>query len=418
MEYEPRDVPDDGQQIHVVDEEDDCIEVPDRPIVPVVYGDGVGEEVVSAAQRVLEAAANGTGRDIAWMRVYAGESARERYGESLPAETLDAFEEFRVGLKGPLAPVEGRERSLNAEFRGELNLYSNVRPTYYLRGIRSPVSNPEAMDIVTFRESTEDVFAGIEWDAGTPESDAISRFVREELSADDRMPAGPLGIGLKPISEASTKRLVRKAIDYALDGDRESVTLVHKGTKMESTEGAFRDWGYEVVDEYGDEVVPEASLDRRPGDATPDGTVVVRDALVDTVLQRVQTQPSTYDVLAAPNQNGDYVADACSAQIGGPGIAPAANVGDARCVAESVHGSVPMQAGLNKVNPTAMILSGRIVFEYLGWEDAARVVRAALEETISLGTMTYDMAYNRDDAYEVTTSEFVDTVVENIERLA
>jgi len=419
MSYEQIEVPDEGEAITA---EGEGLSVPETPVIPIIYGDGIGVDVAPAAQTVLEAAANATGNDISWMRVYAGEHARERYGEEvhLPEETVSAIRDYRVAIKGPLTtPVGAGFRSLNVALRKKLDLYANVRPTYHIDGVPSPVKNPGQMDMVTFRENTEDVYAGIEFEAGTDEVEKLKRFVEEEMGARDVIHDGPVGIGVKPITEYGSKRLVRRAIDYALEHDRESVTLIHKGNIMKFTEGAFRDWGYEVAEEeYGDEVITEDTLwEERDGDA-PEGSVVVNDRIADNMLQQVLTRTDEYDVLATMNLNGDYISDACGAQIGGLGIAPGANFGDLRCLAEPVHGSAPKYAGQDKVNPTAMILSGRIMLEYLGWEEAASLVREAVEATITEGTVTYDLHRQIDGGEKVATSEFADAIVANIETLA
>ena len=420
MEFDKIEVPDEGEAVTVIDEEANEFEVPDNPIIPLLHGDGIGTDVGPAAQKVLEAAANATGRDIAWMRIYAGESAREKYGENLPEDTVEAIRQFRIALKGPLTtPVGSGFRSLNVALRQRLDTYANVRPTYHLDGVPSPVSNPEQMDMVTFRENTEDVYAGIEWEHGTDEVEQVREFVEDEMGFDETIHDGPVGIGVKPITEFGTKRLVRKAIDYALEHDRDSVTLVHKGNIMKFTEGQFRDWGYEVADEeYGDEVITEDTLwEERDGEAPADA-VVVNDRSADNMLQQVLTRTDQYDVLATMNLNGDYISDACGAQIGGLGIAPGANFGDALCLAEPVHGSAPKYAGQDKVNPTAMILSGVLLFEYMGWNDAAQLVKDAVEETISAKMVTYDLHRQIEGGENLATSEFADEIVENIEKLA
>jgi isocitrate dehydrogenase len=417
-EYEKVAVPDQGTKIEAVGEEE--LDVPDDPIVPIIHGDGIGVDVGPAAQEVLQAAANATGRDINWMRVYAGETARETYDENLPDDTVEAIREFRVAIKGPLTtPVGAGFRSLNVALRKKLDLYTNMRPTYHIQGVPSPVSRPEQMDMVTFRENTEDVYAGIEWEAGSDGVQEIKQFVEEEMGFDDTIHDGPVGIGVKPISEFGTKRLVRKAIDYALDNDRDSVTLVHKGNIMKFTEGAFRDWGYEVAEEeYGDAVITEDTLWEERDGEQPEDAVVVNDRIADNMLQQILTRTDQYDVLAMPNLNGDYISDACGAQIGGLGIAPGANIGDARMLAEPVHGSAPKYAGQDKVNPTAMILSGRIMLEYLGWADASQLVYDAIEETISSKQVTYDIERQIEGGEKLATSEFAETVVENIESFA
>ena len=418
-DYEQVEVPAAGSKISY---EDGSLEVPDDPILPIIYGDGVGSDVGPAAQAVLEAAAEATGREINWMRVYAGESARERYGEDvhLPEETVRAYEEFRVGIKGPLTtPVGSGFRSLNVALRKELDTYANVRPTYHLEGVPSPVKAPEEMDMITFRENTEDVYAGIEWEAGTDEVERVREFVEEEMGADDVIHDGPVGIGIKPITEFGSKRLIRRAIDYALEHDRDSVTLVHKGTIMKFTEAQFRDWGYEVAEEeYGEEVITEDTLWEERDGEPPEDAVVVNDRIADNMLQQILTRTDEYDVVATMNLNGDYMSDACGAQIGGLGIAPGCNVGDGQILAEPVHGSAPKYEGQDKVNPSAMILSGRIMFEYMGWNDAAELVRDAVEETISSGKVTYDLERQLEDAEKLATSEFAEAVVENVERLA
>jgi isocitrate dehydrogenase len=420
--YDKVEVPDAGEPIEVVDEDADELAVPDNPIIPIIHGDGVGVDVGPAAQSVLEAAANATGRDIAWMRVYGGASARERYDENLPEDTVNAIDEFRVAIKGPLTtPVGAGFRSLNVALRQTLDFYANVRPTAYIEGVPSPVSEPETMDMVTFRENTEDVYAGIEWEEGTDEVEQVRSFVEEEMGFEEEIHDGAVGIGVKPITEFATKRLVRKAIDYALERNRDSVTLVHKGNIMKFTEGQFAEWGFEVAEEeYGEEVfaAPDSLWEEAEDVDIPEEAVVVDEKLADNMLQQILTRTSQYDVLAMPNLNGDYISDACGAQIGGLGIAPGANFGDARCLAEPVHGSAPKYAGQDKVNPTAMILSGRIMFEYMGWDDAADLIREGLEAQIESRRVTYDLHRNMADAEKLGTSEFAEEVIENIESLA
>ncbi|WP_372911121.1 isocitrate dehydrogenase (NADP(+)) [Salinigranum sp.] len=420
MSYDKVEVPEEGEAITLADEETGELDVPENPIIPIIHGDGIGTDVGPAAQQVLDAAAEATGRSIAWMRVYAGASAREMYDENLPADTVSAIRDHRVAIKGPLTtPVGAGFRSLNVALRQKLDLYANVRPTYHIDGVPSPVKNPGQMDMVTFRENTEDVYAGIEWEAGTDDAEQVRDFVEEEMGFDSTIHDGPVGIGIKPISEFGSKRLIREAIDYALENDREKVTLVHKGNIMKFTEGAFRDWGYEVADEeYGDEVITEDELwEEYDGDA-PEGTLVVNDRIADNMLQQLLTRTGDYDVIATMNLNGDYMSDAAGAQIGGLGIAPGGNFGHGRCLAEPVHGSAPKYAGEDKVNPTAMILSGRIMLEYLGWNDAASLVKDAVEATISSGTVTYDLHRQIEGGTKVATSEFADAVCEHIEELA
>src|SRR6056297_2579846 len=420
MSYDQIDVPEEGEAITLADEETGELNVPSNPIIPIIYGDGIGADVGPAAQQVLDAAAEATGRSIAWMRVYAGESAREKYDENLPQETVDAIKNHRVAIKGPLTtPVGAGFRSLNVALRKKLDLYANVRPTYYMDGVPSPVSEPEQMDMITFRENTEDVYAGIEWEEGTDEVEQVKEFVEDEMGATGVIHDGPVGIGVKPITEFGTKRLVRRAIDYALEHDRDSVTLVHKGNIMKFTEGQFRDWGYEVAEEeYGDEVITEDTLWEERDGEQPEDAVVVNDRIADNMLQQILTRTDEYDVVATMNLNGDYMSDACGAQIGGLGIAPGANFGDGLMLAEPVHGSAPKYEGQDKVNPTAMILSGRMMFDYMGWDDASDLVRDAVEETISSGKVTYDLERQLEDAEKLATSEFAEEVVNNIEKLA
>jgi len=417
MPYEQVEVPAAGTKITA---EDGVLSVPDDPIIPIIHGDGIGVDVGPAAQSVLATAAEATGHEIHWMRVYAGAAARERYDENLPDDTVEAIREHRVAIKGPLTtPVGAGYRSLNVALRQTLDLYANVRPTFYVGGVPSPVKHPEQMDMVTFRENTEDVYAGIEWEAGTDEVEAVKAFVEDEMGVEGVIHDGPVGIGVKPITEFGTKRLVREAIDYALEHGRDSVTLIHKGNIMKFTEGAFRDWGYEVAEEeYGEEVITEDTLWEERDGEPPEDAVVVNDRLADNMLQQLLTRTDQYDVLAMPNLNGDYLSDSAGAQIGGLGIAPGANFGEARCLAEPVHGSAPKYAGQDKVNPTAMILSGRIMLEYLGWLDAADLVLDAVEAAIAEKYVTYDLHRQIEGGTKVATSEFADRVAEHVEDLA
>ena len=420
MSYDQVTVPDEGSKITLADPETGELDVPDTPIIPIIHGDGIGTDVGPAAQQVLDAAAEATGRSVAWMRVYAGSSAREKYDENLPEDTVDAIREHRAAIKGPLTtPVGAGFRSLNVALRQKLDLYANVRPTYYLDGVPSPVKSPEEMDMITFRENTEDVYAGIEWEAGTDGVEQVKSFVEDEMGYDEMLHDGPIGIGIKPITEFGTKRLVRQAIEYALSNDRDSVTLVHKGNIMKFTEGAFRDWGYELVEEeYDDVAITEDELWEDYDGEAPDDHLVVKDRIADNMLQQLLTRTGEYDVIATMNLNGDYMSDAAGAQIGGLGIAPGANFGDGLCLAEPVHGSAPKYAGEDKVNPTAMILSGRLLFEYLGWDDAELLIRDAVEDAISSGEVTYDLHRQIEDGTKLSTSEFADSVVDRIHDLA
>ncbi|MEF8864820.1 MAG: isocitrate dehydrogenase (NADP(+)) [Salinibacter sp.] len=406
-----------GERITV---EDDSLHIPDTPIIPYIEGDGVGADIWAAARPVFNAAvetAYDGERALEWTEVLAGEKAKERTGELLPEDTVETLREHRVAIKGPLTtPVGAGFRSLNVALRQKLDLYANVRPTYYIDGVPSPMKNPEQMDMVTFRENTEDVYAGIEWKAGTDGAEQVRTFVEEQMGFDDTIHDGPVGIGIKPITEFGTKRLVREAIDYALENDgHQFVTLVHKGNIMKFTEGAFRDWGYEVArEEYGDEVITEDTLwEERDGDPPADA-VVVNDRIADNMLQQIQTRTDQYDVLAMPNLNGDYLSDACGAQIGGLGVAPGANFGDAACLAEPVHGSANKYAGQDKVNPSALILSGRLMFEYMGWDEASEVILESLAKTVQQKRVTYDFERNLEGAELLKCSEFGQAVVENM----
>ncbi|MGQ4556811.1 isocitrate dehydrogenase (NADP(+)) [Halobellus sp. GM3] len=420
MSYDQIEVPESGEKITLADEETGELNVPETPIIPIIHGDGIGTDVGPAAQTVLDAAAEATGRSIEWMRLYAGESAREKYGENLPDDTVQAIRDHRVAIKGPLTtPVGAGYRSLNVALRQKLDLYANVRPTYYIDGVPSPVKDPSQMDMVTFRENTEDVYAGIEWEAGTDEVEQVKAFVEDEMGYDEMLHDGPIGIGVKPITEFGTKRLVRQAIEYALENDRDSVTLVHKGNIMKFTEGAFRDWGYELAaEEFGDVTITEDELWEEYDGEQPDDKLVVKDRIADNMLQQLLTRTDEYGVIATMNLNGDYMSDAAGAQIGGLGIAPGANYGDGLCLAEPVHGSAPKYAGQDKVNPTAMILSGREMFEYMGWKDAGSLIRDAVEKTISEGDVTYDLHRQIEGGTKLATSEFAEAVVENIDELA
>ena len=385
------------------------LQVPDRPIVPFVEGDGIGPDIWAATRRVVDAAvakAYGDARAIAWMEVLAGEKAHERTGEWLPQETLDAFTEFRVAIKGPLTtPVGGGIRSLNVTIRQVLDLYSCVRPVRWIPGVPSPVRRPGDLDVVIFRENTEDVYAGLEWEAGTPEAERLRAFLADSLGVQVRDGSG---IGVKPASEFGAKRHVAAAIRYALARGRESVTLVHKGNIMKFTEGAFRDWGYEVArEEFAEDTVSEARLGEGEERA---GRVVIGDRIADAMFQQALLRPSEYSVLATPNLNGDYLSDACAAQVGGLGMAPGANIGDEVAVFEATHGTAPKYAGQNKVNPGSLILSAAMMLEHLGWDEAARTVNRGLEGAVRTRRVTYDLARQMDGAEEVSTSRFGEAV--------
>ena len=408
-------IPADGQRIT---SNDGRLDVPDRPIIPFILGDGIGTDVTPAMQKMLDAAVGkaGGGKSIAWVEVFAGERAMAARNEWLPKETLDAFAHFRVGIKGPLTtPIGGGIRSLNVALRQSLDLYANIRPVYYIEGLPSPVLEPRNMNIVLFREATEDVYAGIEWQAGSPEARKLITFLNDEMGAKGIESVDGTGIGVKPISAFRTKRLVRKAIQYALDRGRSTVTLVHKGNIMKYTEGAFRDWGYEVArDEFGDRTVTEAALWAEHDGKQPAGHVLMNDRIADNMLQQILIRTRDYEVLALPNLNGDYLSDAAAAQIGGLGIAHGANIGDEVAVFEAVHGTAPKYAGMDKANPSAVTLSGLMMLEHLGWHAAAEVLRGAIGRAIADKVVTYDIARQTTGATEVSCSGFAQAVVDRM----
>jgi len=389
------------------------LKVPADPVIPIIPGDGIGPDITRAMRRVVEAAVERAfkgQRRIAWFELPAGETALKAGLEALPDSTLDALQKYRVSIKGPLTtPVGGGYRSLNVTIRQKLELYACVRPVRWVRGVPSPVRRPQDLDVVIFRENTEDVYAGIEWPAGSPEAEKLRAFLAESLATRVRERSG---IGVKPISELGTKRLVRAAISYALERGRRRVTLVHKGNIMKFTEGAFRDWGYELAaEEFANETLLESDWD---GGEVPKGKVLVNDRIADSMFQQVLLRPAEYDVVATPNLNGDYLSDACAAQVGGLGLAPGANVGDGVAVFEATHGTAPKYAGLDKVNPGSLILSAVMMLEHLGWRRAARLVERALARTVRARVVTYDLARQMKNATEVATSAFAEAMVERM----
>lgn len=390
--------------------------VPPRPNIGFIEGDGVGPDIWAAARLVLDGAVSGAyagRRQIHWFELAAGEKAVREAGEALPEETIRAIRRCVVSIKGPLTtPVGAGMRSLNVTLRQVLDLYACIRPVRYYSGLPSPVRHPERVDMTVFRENTEDVYAGIEWPAGSNEARELIGFLGDRLRA--RLPEDA-GIGIKPMSARRTKRLVRRAIRYAIDNGLPSVTLVHKGNIMKYTEGAFREWGYELAkEEFAAWTVTEAEAGEKSGGAAPAGRVVIKDRIADSMFQQVLLRPEEYSVLATPNLNGDYLSDALAAQVGGLGMAPGANVGDECAMFEATHGSAPKYAGMDKVNPGSLILSGAMMLEYLGWTEAADVVRAALEKTIGDGIVTYDLARQMSGAREVKCSEFGRAIVERM----
>jgi isocitrate dehydrogenase len=388
------------------------LSVPDRPIVPFVEGDGTGPDIWRASVRVFDAAVerayNGQ-RKVEWMEVFAGEKAFKQYQDWLPQETIDAMAEFRVSIKGPLTtPVGGGIRSLNVTLRQVLDLYACIRPVRYFEGVGAPVKEPERVNVVIFRENTEDVYAGIEWKAGSPEAEKIAAYLRKEFKVDIREKSA---LGLKPMSEFGSKRLVEMAIRYAIAKCKESVTLVHKGNIMKFTEGAFRDWGYEVAREkFPEDTCSEAELTKGGPTARADA-IVMRDRIADSMFQQMLLRPSEYSVIATPNLNGDYLSDAAAAQVGGLGIAPGGNVGDGVAVFEATHGTAPKYANLNKINPGSVILSGVMMFEYMGWNEVAELIVKGMEHAIKSKRVTYDLARQMPGATEVSTSGFGEQVI-------
>ncbi len=385
--------------------------VPDRPIIPFIEGDGTGPDIWRAARRVFDAAVEKTSqgkRRIEWLEILAGETAFKETGSWLPDATLEAIRQHRVAIKGPLTtPVGGGIRSLNVALRQLLDLYACIRPVRYFPGVPSPMREPHKLDVVIFRENIEDVYSGVEYRAGSPEADAVIGFLTERFGAKIR--AGS-AIGIKPMSKFGSQRLVAKAIEYALRAGRRSVTLVHKGNIMKFTEGGFREWGYEIARErFGADTVPEAETGK--GD---EGRVVIKDRITDAMFAQLVLRPDEYSVIAAPNLNGDLLSDAAAAQVGGLGLAPGGNVGDGYAVYEATHGTAPKYAGLDKVNPGSVILSGAMMFEELGWTDVAAAVVRGLEGALKSRRVTYDLARLLPDATEVSTSTFAECIIGHV----
>ncbi len=390
--------------------------IPDHPIITVIEGDGIGRDIMKATRRVVDAAvakAYNNRKSIAWLDVHAGEKANDLYGEWLPKETLDAIKKFYVGIKGPLTtPIGGGFRSLNVTIRQVLNLYACVRPVRYFPGVGSPVVHPERVNIVIFRENTEDVYAGIEWKKGSPEVKKVITWLNKTMKTGIRPDSG---IGVKPISVTGTKRLVRKAIQFAVDKQRSSVTLVHKGNIMKFTEGAFRDWGYEVAKkEFRDKIVTEDELYANHNGTVPAGKILIKDRIADSIFQQILIRPEEYDVLATPNLNGDYLSDAAAAQVGGLGMAPGANIGDYIGMFEATHGTAPKYADKDMVNPGSLLLSAVLMLQYLGWDEAGTMIESALEKTIAQKTVTYDLERQMEGATKVSTSQFGTNIIANL----
>ncbi|MEQ7791822.1 NADP-dependent isocitrate dehydrogenase [Staphylococcus nepalensis] len=407
--------------------------VPNNPIIPYIIGDGIGPDIWSAASRVIDEAVenayNGE-KKIEWKEVLAGQKAFDETGEWLPKETLDTINEYLIAIKGPLTtPIGGGIRSLNVALRQELDLFTCLRPVRWFQGVPSPVKRPEDTDMVIFRENTEDIYAGIEFKEGTPEAKKLIDFLQDEMGAKNIRFPETSGIGVKPVSKEGTERLVRAAIHYALDNNRKSVTLVHKGNIMKFTEGAFKQWGYDLAhNEFGDKVFTWQQYDEiveKDGkekankvqeQAEKDGKIIIKDSIADIFLQQILTRPADHDVVATMNLNGDYVSDALAAQVGGIGIAPGANINyeTGHAIFEATHGTAPKYAGLNKVNPSSEILSASLMLEHLGWQEAADKITESIEKTIASKVVTYDFARLMDGAREVSTSEFADELIKNI----
>ncbi|MBK8182765.1 MAG: isocitrate dehydrogenase (NADP(+)) [Candidatus Competibacteraceae bacterium] len=411
MAYKHIHIPTTGEKISI---KEGKLNVPDQPIVGYVEGDGIGPDITNASLRVWDAAveeAYAGQRKIHWCEIYLGEKAAELYeGNYFPDETLEAIKELVVAIKGPLTtPVGGGFRSLNVALRQDLDLYACVRPVRYYPGVPSPMRHPEKVDVIIFRENTEDVYAGIEYKSGTPENAKLAKFLREEMGAEFFDDAG---LGIKPISPFASKRLVRKAIQYAIDHGRDSVTLVHKGNIMKFTEGAFRNWGYELArDEFPDQTITENELYSVHGGKQPPGKVVIKDRIADIIFQLLQLRPEEFSVLATMNLNGDYLSDAVAAEVGGIGIAPGANMADHVAVFEATHGTAPKYANLDKVNPGSLMLSGVMMLQYMGWTEAAELIESALTRVIADKTVTYDFARLMDGGTEVPTSRFADLII-------
>ncbi len=410
------------------------LNTPNHPIIPFIEGDGTGPDIWAAAQRVLDAAvekAYAGKRKIEWKEVYAGEKAFDQTGEWLPQETLDVIDEYLIAIKGPLTtPIGGGFRSLNVALRQELDLFVCLRPVRYFDGVPSPVKRPEDCDMVIFRENTEDIYAGIEYEEGTEEVKKLINFLQNEMGVKNIRFPETSGIGIKPISKEGTERLVRSAINYAIKEGRKSVTLVHKGNIMKFTEGAFKKWGYELAEkEFGDKVFTWEQYDRikeekgteaankAQADAEAEGKIIIKDAIADIFLQQILTRANEFDVVATMNLNGDYISDALAAQVGGIGIAPGANINyeTGHAIFEATHGTAPKYAGLDKVNPSSVLLSGVLMLEHLGWNEAAQLIVKAVEKTIQSKVVTYDFARLMEGAKEVKTSEFGDELIKNME---
>ncbi|MFP4028109.1 MAG: isocitrate dehydrogenase (NADP(+)) [Candidatus Brocadiia bacterium] len=406
-------IPADGEKIEYADGK---LEVPDRPIIPFIEGDGIGPDIWRAAKMVIDSAvekAYGEKRRICWAQLYAADRALELFDEWVPQETVDAIRNYRVAIKGPLTtPVGGGHRSANVYLRQVLDLYACVRPVFWVPPVPCPVKNPEKLDIVIFRENTEDVYAGIEFQAGTPEARRLIQFLEGELESEVRPDSG---VGIKPISEVGTKRLMRKAINYALDRDRLSITIMHKGNIMKYTEGAFKGWCYELAaEEFGQETISEDVLWKQYDGKLPEDQILIKDRIADAMFQQLLLRPDEYDIVVSPNLNGDYISDAAAAQVGGLGIAPGGNIGDGVALFEATHGTAPKYTGQDKVNPSSLILSGRMMLEYMGWQEAGDLILKGLKKAVAAKTVTYDLERQMKGAELLKCSEFGEAIVANM----
>ncbi|MGD9136347.1 MAG: isocitrate dehydrogenase (NADP(+)) [Desulfobacterales bacterium] len=400
----------------IVKNQDGSLKVPDHPIISFIEGDGIGPDIWRAAQLVMDNAiqkAYSGKRRINWLEVLAGEKSYQETGTWLPDETLDAIKKNVVAIKGPMTtPVGKGIRSLNVAIRQKLDLYACVRPVRYIDHVPSPMKHPEHIDMVVFRENTEDLYAGIEYQAGSAPADKLRKFLNEQMGAALHKETG---LGIKPISAKNTKRLVAAAIAYAIDKGRSSVTLMHKGNIMKYTEGAFAKWGYEVArEQFGSDIITEKELYENLKGKLPQGKVLIKDRIADMLFQQVLLRPDEFDVIATPNLNGDYLSDALAAQVGGLGMAPGANIGDSCAVFEATHGTAPKYAGLDKVNPSSLILSGAMMLDHMDWRQSSELIRQALQATIKSGTVTYDLARQIEGATEVKCSEFAHAIVEHM----